>query len=356
MKRSVTVALIFLCVVLVLAACGSGTPPASPPAPEAVSLVTDPGQATTEAPTPAPIFTPTPSPEPTATSTPQPSPTPEPTPTPEPVPVVQVPKAGANSINVREGPGTDYPIVAELAPGQEAPVMGRNEAGTWWQIALAEAGTSGWIFGELVDFTGDAGEIAVAAAPPSPTPDPAAVATAPETAETTPPAAEENYDNNEEDRPLTPEELEEQLRCGKDFCVTYQAMVPIWENGGCIGNHSIYVTVLEGPPPGRPMDGVVIGDTFGNIEVASGDKGPGTAEITLWMNSMSVVAKRHIDGKPYTSEESFSFTSHDELIPAEVLAANGYCDGSVEKCRVAQQSNQVCRGHYSWRVTFHKFD
>ena len=32
------------------------------------------------------------------------------------------------------------------------------------------------------------------------------------------------------------EELVDKLRCGKDFCVTYQAMVPIWENGGCIGN------------------------------------------------------------------------------------------------------------------------
>jgi hypothetical protein len=128
------------------------------------------------------------------------------------------------------------------------------------------------------------------------------------------------------------------------------------ENGGCIGNHSIYVTVLEGPPPGRPLDGIVIGDTFNNIEVASGDKGPGRAEVTLWMNSMSLKVKRHINGTPFTSEESFSFTSHDELIPAEVLAANGYCEGNVDKCRWAQQNNQICRGHYSWRVTFHKFD
>jgi hypothetical protein len=71
---------------------------------------------------------------------------------------------------------------------------------------------------------------------------------------------------------------------------------------------------------------------------------------------MTLTAKRNMDGTPYTSEESFNFTASDELIPAEVLAANGYCDGSVETCRWAQQHNQVCRGHYSWRVTFHKFD
>ena len=41
---------------------------------------------------------------------------------------------------------------------------------------------------------------------------------------------------------------------------------------------------------------------------------------------------------------------------ARVLAANGYCEGNVENCRWAQQNNQVCRGHYSWWVTFHKFD
>jgi hypothetical protein len=150
-------------------------------------------------------------------------------------------------------------------------------------------------------------------------------------------------------------ELEAKLDCGKDFCVTYQTMLSIGENGGCIGNHSIYITVLQGPPPGIPMDGVVIGDTFNNVSVASGDHGPGRTEITLWSNSMTLVAKRHIDGTPYTSQESFNFSTVDEVIPAEVLAAAGYCEGSVEKCEWARNHNQVCRGHYSWRVTFHKF-
>ena len=104
------------------------------------------------------------------------------------------------------------------------------------------------------------------------------------------------------------------------------------------------------------MDGVVIGDTFNNVEVASGSHGPGHTEITLWSNSMTLIAKRHIDETPYTSEESFNFTAHDELIPADVLASAGYCGGDAEQCRHAQQHNQVCRGHYSWRVTFHKFD
>jgi hypothetical protein len=253
---------------------------------------------------------------------------------------------------VRSGPGTAYLILDQFQPGEAALVTGRMADSSWWQVSLP-GNQLGWVFSELVNFSGPLEAVPIVAAPPPP---PTATAAPEVTQPAGQPAEESQAETNNEAEPNTPQELAAKLSCGRDFCVTYQAMVPIWENGGCIGNHSIYVTVLEGLPPGRPMDGVVIGDTFNNIEVASGSKGPGVAEVTLWMNSMSLKVKRHIDGTPYTSEESFSFTSHDELIPAEVLAANGYCDGSVEKCRAAQQQNQICRGHYSWRVTFHKFN
>lgn len=343
---------------LILTACASDPPPPTPtptPTKTPVALVSEPEQATAEAPAAAPISSPTPSREPTATNTPAATPTAVISATPTLTvtlgisPAVTLAEDSTTVINVRAGPGTNYPVVEQMAPGDTTLVTGRNGAEDWWQIDLdpaPEVELTGWVYAALVELTGDEAAIPLVEAPPPPTPDLTAVAAA---------EANEAEANNEED-PSTPEELADQLRCGKDFCVTYQAMVPIWENGGCIGNHSIYVTVLEGPPPGRPMDGVVIGDTFGNIEVASGDKGPGTAEVTLWMNSMSLKAKRHIDGTPYTSEESFSFTSHDELIPAEVLAAAGYCGGNAEECRVRQNQNQICRGHYSWKVTFHKFD
>ena len=288
---------------------------------------------------------------PTSTSTPTPAPTEEPE-------LIEVDENSSTKVNVRSGPGTNYPVIDQLDPGEDVPVTGFNFDSSWWQIDLGDvddaAGSAGWVYAEIVQFRGDINDLTVAEAPPPPptaTPAPIEPATASE--DEAPPQPESAPDN---DDPTTPEDLTEQLKCDKDFCITYQAMVPIWENGGCIGNHSIFVTVLEGPPPGRPLDGIVIGDTFGNVEVASGAKGPGAAEFTLWMNTMAVKVKRHIDGTEFTSEESFPFTSHDELIPAEVLAANGYCDGRVETCRVAQQQNQVCRGHYSWKVTFHKFD
>jgi uncharacterized protein YraI len=332
--------------------------------------VTDPEQATTEAPPPLPTFTSTPTLVPTASNTPVASTTPEatstavPSPTDEPEEIAVDEDSGTN-VNVRSGPGTNYPVVAQLEPGAIAQVTGRNSDTSWWKIKLpASIKTStdgGWVYGAIVVFSGETEDVTLAAAPPPPptvTPAPENVppATTEDNSDGDENAPEDNSNDDDDAPAASPEELASQLRCGKDFCVTYQAMVPIWENAGCIGNHSIYVTVLEGLPPGRPMDGVVIGDTFGNIEVASGSKGPGTAEVTLWMNTMSLYVKRHIDGTEYTSEESFAFTAHDELIPAEVLAAAGYCDGSVETCRQAQQLNQICRGHYSWRVTFHKFD
>ncbi len=313
-----------------------------------------------------PTLPPTSTPAPTFTGTPVPTATPEaktPTPTDSPE-VIEVSESTGVTINVRSGPGTNYPVVGQLAPGEAATVTGYDAGQTWWQIALTDesesTGGDGWVYSEIVEFSGDISDLAEAEAPPTPIPPTPATENGQTDSEQ---VVDDNNNQNapveaqaEAETEVSPEELADSLRCGKDFCITYQAMVPIWENGGCIGNHSIYVTVLEGPPPGRPLDGIVLGDTFGNVEVASGSKGPGVAEFTLWMNSMSVKVKRHIDGREFTSEESFSFTSHDELIPAELLAANGYCDGSVEKCREAQQQNQICRGHYSWRVTFHKFD
>jgi uncharacterized protein YraI len=334
----------------------SSAPVSTPP--EEFSL-TAPNQATAEVKV-VPTFTPTLSRQSTATYTPPPTPTntlvptitPTPSPTPKPEPMIKVNETLTTPINVRAGPGTAYPVITQFEPGQEATITGRNEDDSWWQVSLGDAEKPddlGWVYGELVILSGNDETIPVIEAPPPP---PSSIPEPDVVAET-----EADNDTKEDDnQPLSPEELADKLHCGQDFCVTYQAMVPIWENGGCVGNHSIYITVLEGLPPGKPMDGVIIGDTYNNVEVASGSHGPGRTEITLWMNSMTLIAKRNIDGTPYTSEESFNFTAHDELIPADVLAANGYCGGSVEQCEHDRQHNGVCRGHYSWRVTFHKFD
>ncbi|MBX7213738.1 MAG: SH3 domain-containing protein [Thermoflexales bacterium] len=74
-------------------------------------------------------------------------------------------------VNVREGPNTAYRTLGQLKKDDKAVVKGRNEAGTWFQIAFNNG--VGWVFGELVQANDAANKTAVAAAPPLPTLPPA---------------------------------------------------------------------------------------------------------------------------------------------------------------------------------------
>jgi hypothetical protein len=63
---------------------------------------------------------------------------------------------------VRSGPGTDYPRLGTLWPGDTAPVVGRNAEGTWWQIEFAAADNGlGWVSADIVTFVGDSASVPV---------------------------------------------------------------------------------------------------------------------------------------------------------------------------------------------------
>ena len=69
----------------------------------------------------------------TATSE-APAATPEP-PTEVPSPTAEVSKLTANSsVNVRSGPGTNYPQVGRLQAGESYVITGKNPTGDWWQF------------------------------------------------------------------------------------------------------------------------------------------------------------------------------------------------------------------------------
>lgn len=53
------------------------------------------------------------------------------------------------SLNVRSGPGTTFRVAGNLGQGDAAIAFGRNEAGTWLQIA------QGWVTANLVTANGD---------------------------------------------------------------------------------------------------------------------------------------------------------------------------------------------------------
>ncbi|HXF64605.1 MAG TPA: SH3 domain-containing protein [Caldilineaceae bacterium] len=69
-------------------------------------------------------------------------------------------------VNLREGPGTNYPVIGQLSPGNRYDVIGKNEDGSWWQIDYS--GQKAWVIGQLVSAAGDTSTVAVAADIPEP--------------------------------------------------------------------------------------------------------------------------------------------------------------------------------------------
>lgn len=139
--------------------------------------------------------------EPTAVPV-EPTPVPvEPTPEPPPAePAAEAAEAApaepANTVvtltieqdmNVRTGPGTNYPVAGPGPAGSTAPVIGRNSDGSWLQVEYPPgSGSKGWLYTDLVAVTGDPQSVAVAEAPAPP---PAAAA-APAPAQAEAPAPE----------------------------------------------------------------------------------------------------------------------------------------------------------------------
>ncbi|MCS6844134.1 MAG: SH3 domain-containing protein, partial [Caldilineales bacterium] len=89
-----------------------------------------------------------------ATATPTPTPTPEPTPTPVATPTPSFASAVTTQpVNLRSGPGTAFPVVLRAGAGQTYRILGKNQDGSWWQIALPD-GREAWVIRELVSTTG----------------------------------------------------------------------------------------------------------------------------------------------------------------------------------------------------------
>lgn len=155
--------------------------------------------------TPMPTFTPTA--EGVAfvelpTITPQPI-EPSPTPTipivetvePTPPPATTEPAAASGPVtitvlqnmNVRGGPGTNYPVIGPGPAGESAPVLGRNTDASWLQIKYPSSSGVGWVFAKLVQINGDPQTVDIVQAPPPPAaPPPQAAAPAPQPQEQQP--------------------------------------------------------------------------------------------------------------------------------------------------------------------------
>lgn len=142
--------------------------------------------------TPTAVEPPTATPEP-PTDTPPPPPTAEPVTATQPVTVTQPTATAAakaqlivnnQAINVRNGPGTEYGLVGSADANQTFDLIGKNQAGDWWQICCVN-GQQGWVFNQLARVE-NADAVPVAANIPAPPVAVAATATQPPAA---PPAA-----------------------------------------------------------------------------------------------------------------------------------------------------------------------
>lgn len=103
----------------------------------------------------APELTPKPELEPEAVET-APEPTPLPTPAPEPQPATPARVTATvigTVVNLRRGPGTDYPTDGQVRAGEQLLVTGRNADGSWLQIVHpAATGEHIWIYAPLTDI------------------------------------------------------------------------------------------------------------------------------------------------------------------------------------------------------------
>jgi len=76
----------------------------------------------------------------------------------------------ADYVNVRTGPGTNYPVLGVAAPGATAVITGKSSDGAWWQIQVPtqfSANGFGWVSASYT-LAYNTGSVPVVSAPPAP--------------------------------------------------------------------------------------------------------------------------------------------------------------------------------------------
>jgi hypothetical protein len=77
-------------------------------------------------------------------------------------------RALANTgINLRQGPGTNYPRISGIAAGTQIPITGRIADNSWWQVRVGV--NIGWVIDDFVTIYGICTAIPVVQPPPPPT-------------------------------------------------------------------------------------------------------------------------------------------------------------------------------------------
>jgi hypothetical protein len=142
-----------------------------------------------------------------------------------------------------------------------------------------------------------------------------------------------------------------------DFVVATARMLTKQENGGCAGNHHVFISVLD--VNGAPLLGAVVADPpWNNFREATGSKnepflnlGTKLAEVELTKSSTQLKVIEYPPGNPVSSEQTFLMSTKEWEIPIPWLIEGGYCPNEAE-CRARIDGNQMCNFHHSYWVVF----
>ena len=77
---------------------------------------------------------------------------------------------GKQNANCRKGPGHVYPILDAVREGETTPIVGRNAAGTWLVVEMVRGSGTCYVFGDLVETSGNLNDLTVFKDPSTPVP------------------------------------------------------------------------------------------------------------------------------------------------------------------------------------------
>ena len=100
------------------------------------------------------------------------------TPTTTPLPPTPAAVVATEALNVRAGPGVNFPVIGVLRRGDAVAVLGRTPKGDWLRVCCLAGGESGWLSASLVETSLPATAIPIATGiPNTPTPTPTSTTT-----------------------------------------------------------------------------------------------------------------------------------------------------------------------------------
>jgi len=83
------------------------------------------------------------------------TPTPEALPTPLPPVLSATVRTDGRPLNLRRGPGLDFPVLGSAPNGLVLSVTGRNRDGSWLRVAVPGWESGVWVYAALTEIAGD---------------------------------------------------------------------------------------------------------------------------------------------------------------------------------------------------------